>query len=519
MIKIKFQPERGTVSVIVVLVATLVAIGTSNQMVQMIAAAVAAVIVVSILVAPGQLSITDRIARRFKFRRPVRLRNLFYSTSNVGTVWDSGSVAMYVAFLPSPFQVSLIDIADPILEPPSVPVDIIRNHLVQGDIHVSEISVLGFGYRRFASGPYNTVYHNLVGETPVPTTINTLIEVKVNLQKSYQSIKARATDGSIPSAAGRTAHIVAKRLEQQLNVEGYEARLERRPAVGRFHAAILASVGGGLRNEQWSYLGGDNPSVVLRPSEWTASAAERWYKVPVDRLATAVTITPGKYGTGAASIDTAICYTHRDAAKLPEKTLRLRRAVGVQGDTVTHMLPLAKSVPTRSDKLELAADDTFPLEMPGTGLGVYLGEGIDGGRCFVNLQTGGEVMYVHAPVDFIACLAARASAIGGTVGVHLDGHAWHDLARSVNPELIAVQPSQVCSMEIYLDTAPRAPRPNTAVVIWTPRGLPANAVYSISVSAAGRAKIKTPSGAAEFEWAPSPEERQFYPSTTAPAAV
>lgn len=505
--------SRTQLVTITALSATLAAAAVGSDVAWMVAASTVLMIALLVFVAPGGLTASQRIRRRL--RRPVRHRNLRYSTSDIGTVWDGNAVSMYVAFLPSPFQISVTDVPDPILAPPHVPLDLIRNHLVQGDIRLAEINVLSHSYRRFKRGPYNDAYQRMVGETPLPTQITTVIEVKVDLSRSHESVKARATDGSTPAALGRTAHIVAARLERKLNIEGYESRLLRRAEIDRFHISVLANLNSGLQNEKWTYLGGDQPSVITRPAEWTARAAGKWYSVQAaDRMASAIRIQPGRFE--AATVSGAIGYTYSQAPSLPEKSQMLRRAAGEQGDTASLLLPLAKTVePSHTyGSLTLAEGDRFPIAIPGAGLGILLGSAVGGGRCFLNLQTGGESLYVHGPMEFVACLLARASAVGATVGIHVDGPIWEQLA-AVNPDLIEFKPAKARAIELYRDRAPRSPERQTAVVAWCPRGVPDNAIYSIRVGVDGAATISTPDGDVDFDWSVSADEARYLPQPVA----
>lgn len=501
--------SRTQLVTIAALSATLAAAAVGSDVAWMGAAAAVVIIALFVFVAPGGLTLSQRIRRRA--RRPVRRRNLRYSTSDIGTVWDGSAVSMYVAFLPSPFQISVTDVPDPILTPPHVPLDLIRDHLVQGDIRLAEINVLSHSYRRFKRGPYNDAYQRMVGETPLPTQITTVIEVKVDLSRSHESVKARAADGSTPAALGRTVHIVAARLERKLNIEGYESRLLRRAEIDWFHTSVLANLNSGLQHEKWTYLGGNQPSVIARPAEWTARAAGKWYSVQAaDRMASAIRIQPAKFGT--ATVTGAVGYTYSQAPSLPEKSQMLRRAAGEQGDAASLLLPLAKTVDPQHSygSLTLTEGERFPISIPGAGLGILLGPAVRGGRCFLNLQTGGETLYVHAPMEFVVSLMARGSAVGATVGIHIDGPVWEQLV-SVNPALIEFKPARARAIELYRDRAPRSPERQTAAVAWCPRGVPDNAIYSIRVTVDGVATISTPDGDVDFDWSAGADEAQYLP--------
>lgn len=508
---IRTDPERIVAASVAITIAVLVAMAFPHNMTVMaVASAAAAILSTMLLVAIGGHTITERLRRRRMFRRPVRSRNLLYSQSGAGTVWDGQSVAMYVALLPAPFQVSVVDVPDPKLAPASVPVDLIRDYLVQGDIKVAEINVLAFSYRRFGRSDYNDAYYRTVGETPLPTTVSTVIEVKVNLERSLFSVLARRPQGgSTPAALGSTVKVVAARLERALNIEGYEARLMKGAEVAAFHASMLSSLNDALHHEEWDHLGGDTPAVVVRPQEWTPRAAQRWWQVRADRVAAGFSIRAGRYTTDV--VRGALAYCYPDAAKFPEKAQYLRRANGNQGNAVTEMLPLAATVPgvQVDDSLELGQAEPFPFSIPAAGLGIYLGDSLDeeGGRVFVNMQTGGEVLYVQAPASFLACLIARASAVGATVGLRLGGDAWANLAATVNPALISVSPRLTQALEVYEGAAPENVLGRSAVVVWCPEGIPSSAVYSLIMEADYTARIATPDGIADFEWSLSTEER------------
>lgn len=518
---IRREPERIAVAAAVVVAAAAVSVAfPDNMMVMGATSAVAAIIVTILLVSFGPLTLSERWRRRRQFRRPLRARNMLYSTAGNGTVWDGECASMYVAIAPAPFQVSVIDVPDPELTPPSIPFDLIRDYLVQGDIHLAEANVLGFAYRRFGRGDYNDSYHRAVGETSMAAIISTVIEIKVNLAASLYSVQARSPEGgSIPAAVGSTVHVVAARLEQALNMAGYEAKLLKGAEVNAFDASMLASLNDGLLHEQWNYLGGDTPAVVTRPSEWTHRASQRWLQVRADRVATAFSIRPGNFST--ETVSGALAFVYPDAAQFPEKAQYLRRVAGNQGNVATELLPLARTVRgvgADQGALELAQDEAFPLEIPATGLGVHLGDGLQGGRVFLNMQTGGAVLYVDAPLQFVACLIARASAVGASVGIRMDEPEWSQLAATVNPSLIAIHPTTTQSLEVYRDHAP-TPSRRSATIVWCPGALPPTAVYTLAMEEDFTARVATPDGVADFRWTVGHDELALLPAAVRTGAV
>jgi len=483
-----------------------------------------------LVIAPGGMTWADRRRRRRRFRNPVRAAAWLFSTSisksKVGVVWDGDAAHVYVALLPAPFQVTVPDSTDPIL-PTMVPMDIIRDLLVQSDIRLADATVLQTAYRRFARSPYNDVLAGDVGDTDYPVRINTVIDMSVSMTKSMRSVQARAYDDQIPPAMTRTAHVTAARLESKLNIDGYTARLLTRDEVARLHMAGLWYLNDGLLHEGSTHLGegSEMQSVMTRPVEWTPAAARSWYQVPAERMFAAYTLRPGELRSPADSVSAVIGYSYAGAADLPESRLGLTRAEYEQGDLATRLLPLAVTVPTDSHAdILVPTDREFPVPVPATGLDVMLGRSLDGGTVFMNLSTGGEILYVHGPREFVACLAARASATGTSVAVRIpdeDG-MWDTLASATNPALIAVDPSWDGTVEVVRYDGAHLTRParNTAVIAWCPKGVPEWAAHCIEMGRDRTGRISTPQVLdLAFQWEPSGAEQRFLPLPALAAAV
>lgn len=511
----KLDGGRGlTCAAIAVAAAWLIDRWRADQLLVGVVAAVATIWIVLILAAPGGLTLGQRISRRRRRRKPLRAENMLHAVAGGGAVWDGQHSCMYVSFAPSPFQLCLTDVPDPVLPPP-VPVDLLRTYLHQGNIHVDSISILQGGYRRYARSPYGDVYFDMVGDTAAATNVSTVIEVAVSLNESLDAVKERNLTGkSSPAALGACAHLVASRVARGLNVAGYESRILTPSDVRWFQASIQSWMNDGLRNEQRTHLAGKVAAVASWPGEWTARAATKWWAVPADRYASAFAIKPtDRYGQQRYS--GALAFAYPAAADFPDGSYYLERAQGEQGDVVTSMMPMAKTVTdTRLRQQNLRPGAPFPIEVPGTGLGIYLGEGKDGGRAFMNLMTGGETMYVHGPAELMALLIARASAVGARIGVHLDGPGWPALAGKVNPDMITIRPDKRCALEVYKDHPPRRIGESTSVLVWCPKAVPSHAAYSMVTDRDGNATVSTPMGDLDFRWRPSERERAFLPGTT-----
>lgn len=472
-----------------------------------------ALVVVALVFAPGGMTVFDRVARRRRFARPKRLMSLLYSTLRVGTVWDGKSVSMFVALRPVPFHVTTVGKDETGIESRVLPVDLIREYLVQADVHLESIRIIGAGYRVYADGPYSRAYNeSVVGETAIPDSLRTVIELRVNLAKSYQSIKARATDGSIPAGVGKAAHIVSARLERQLNVAGFDAKLLKAGEIRQFHDQVLAPMNDGFKDERWTYLGGPVPTVTAEPAEWTELAVERWLGVPAERMAYVLEIGTDRHQQMTAGM--TLAYTAADAAHMPARPLKLRLKAGAHGDRATAMLPLAQTVATPTQSLTLRSGTGFPVQLPAFGLGVFLGPASDGaGRVFLNPETGGAVLWLETPEAFVHQLAARISTTGADIGVFADTPAWADLAQSV--PALRISPTGPVDVAIYHGQPPARIPPGTAVVVWAPDGAPRSATYRITASEIGEMTIVSRTTRLRFAWEAPRAEVPFVPSLAA----
>ncbi|NKS02619.1 hypothetical protein GS528_16755 [Rhodococcus hoagii] len=265
---IKLTPWTAAGSVVAVTAAVLT-IGAlpGDSILRQIVAAVAALLVIALVVAPGGKSAIDRFTRRRRFAKPSRRASLLYSTLRVGTVWDGQSVSMFVALRPLPFQVTTVGLNETGIESRALPVDLLRDHLTQADVTLESIRVLGSGFRAYGESPYANAYAGIVGETAIPNTMETVVELRVNLAKSYQSVLARATDGSVPAGVGKAAHIVSARLERQLNIAGFEAKLLKPNEIRKFHDSVLAPMNDGFKDESGHISAGRSRlSLRTRPN-------------------------------------------------------------------------------------------------------------------------------------------------------------------------------------------------------------------------------------------------------------
>lgn len=472
-------------------------------------AGVAALVVIALLFAPGGKTAIDRIRRRRDFTRPKRLQSVLYSTLRVGTVWDGQSVSMFVALKPLPFQVTAVGTSETGIESRVLPVDLIRSCLVQADVKLESIRVLGAGHRVFADTEYGRAYETIVGETAIPDTLRTVIELRVNLAKSYQSVKARATDGSTPAGVGKAAHIVSARLERQLNIAGFDATLLRPNEIRHFHDQVLAPMNDGFKDERWTYLGGPVPTATVEPAEWTELAVERWFGVPADRMAYVLELGSDRYHQTTAGL--TLAYTSADSSDLPTRSLKLRSNDGAHGDKATALLPLAQTIAAPTASLALRTGADFPVQLPAFGLGVFLGPARGGsGRVFLNTETGGSVLWLETPVAFVHQLAARISTTGARVGVFADTPSWVALAQSV--PALRVSPVDPVDVAIYHGRPPARIPTSTAVLVWAPDGAPPAATHRITADESGTMTVTSRTVRVQFAWEAPSAEMPFVPS-------
>lgn len=497
---IKLTNTTAPVAVAVGTVAVL-AIGAlpGDSVARPIIAAVAALVILSILVAPGGKSTVNRFRRRRHFARPDRFLSLLYATLRVGTVWDGQALSMFVALRPVPFRVAVVGANETGLESRSLPLELIRDHLIQGDVNLESIRVIASGYRAYGDSAYGQAYTSVVGQTAIPDTLQTVIEIRVNLRKSYQSVLARATNGSIPTGIGKAAHIVSRRLEQNLNIEGFSAKVLRRNEIRDFHDMMLAPMNDGLRDERWTHLGGSVPTVTAAPTEWSELAVERWLGVPADRIAYVLEIANDRHRQ--ATVGLTVAYSYSKATKMPARALSLRANDGEHGDHATAMLPLAQTISSPAPTLTVPRGSAFPVSLPAYGLGVYLGPWADGaGRVFLNTDTSGEVLWLETPEAFVQQLAARITTTGARVGVYIDTPQWSDLANRVLG--LRLSPTEPVDVAIYQGRPPSQVPASTVVIVWAPEGVPSAVASAHRITADENSVMTVVSrtSRAKFHW-------------------
>ncbi|NLE82311.1 MAG: type VII secretion protein EccE [Rhodococcus sp.] len=502
--------EWTAIGSVVTVTGALLAIGTlpGDSPARPAIATVAALVVLALVFAPGGLTVVDRFHRRRRFARPRRLVSLLYSTLRCGTVWDGQTVSMFVALRPLPFSVSVVGANETGVESRPLPLDLIRDHLVQGDVNLAGIRIISHGYRTHRESPYGQAYTSLRGDTAMPDTLSTVIEIRVNLAKSYQSVLARATNGSVPTGVGNAARIVSARLERQLNIAGYSATLLKPNAIRKFHDAVLAPLNDGFKDERWTHLGGTLPTVTAAPAEWSELAVERWLGVPADRMAYVVEIGNDRHQN--TSVGMTVAYSYDQVTKMPARSLRLRPNDGAHGDHATALLPLAQTVATPAPSLTVRDGADFPVTLPAFGLGVYLGPANDGsGRVFLNTETGGEVLWLETPEAFAHQLAARITTTGARVGIFTDSPHWAALAGNVPGMRLRPKGADVA---IYEGQPPSQFPMSTAILVWAPNGAPRGATHRVTADDSGVMTLISRTSRVRFDWEAPHAELPFITS-------
>ncbi|NKS02618.1 hypothetical protein GS528_16750 [Rhodococcus hoagii] len=211
------------------------------------------------------------------------------------------------------------------------------------------------------------------------------------------------------------------------------------------------------------------------------------------------------------TVGMTVAYSYAQAAKLPTRSLRLRSNDGAHGDHATALLPLAQTVASPAPSLTLRDGVEFPVQLPAFGLGVYLGPSLDrSGRVFLNVETGGEVLWLETPESFVHQLAARITTTGARVGcssIPLNGRT------SPSGFLgLRVNPTSPVDVAIYQGQPPTRVPASTAVLVWAPNGAPRTATHRITADDSGDMTAVSRTARAVFAWEAPAAELPFVAS-------
>lgn len=452
-----------------------------------------------------------------KYRKSTTRDDRFViSTSGMGTaISRDGDVAsLFIELTPAPLEsVAYTDDGTGI---PSVPLGIVADTLRQFDVTVDAIELISFGFVTSEDTPYARAYRPALRNNPAHW--RTIIEVSVRLSTSMPEVNSRRdTDDGPEVGLMRLATVASKRLRNRLSDEGWRARMLTKSEVERFDQEVSAFAGDAFNHEGRFHMGSGKqwvaayaaPGLKVAPSEYLGSSKA----VGVVRR-----VVP--HGARGGSVSTFVLLFGEDPESVKaQKQHKLRRLPNIQGDVLSHLLPLAQSpsvtaaVPqvTKREAGELVVDMGAG---PAWGVGTLLGEAwVNGKLRRVSLTTAsaknGEVLYFQTNANFVRNVVSRLLTSGENVVVEASGDEWDAwISRMNNPRLTRKRGRA----NVVLTTSNGGevrPRGNVLLLVLTPQ-LPKSARYYVAQQADGTMRIVHGRTYRDFTWTTQQAENQWW---------
>ncbi|WP_157931579.1 type VII secretion protein EccE [Mycobacteroides abscessus] len=432
--------------------------------------------------------------KRLRFVRRSRDRGAVEDSrtgSGAGVVWDGTGDSIFLELTTDPYEVTQIETTKASSARP-IPVDAIREELIQGDIHCDAVTVLDYGHKEAEANQLAAINHAVVGPAPALFYGRTIVQVSVDMQRSFGSVARRSgADRSTPYGMDRTVSLAAERITRRIAHSGWRVSLMTSKQVTEFDNELGDLLNLPLKGEGWrSCKGPDLQAVAFTPtkSAWTQSNYDEWRQVGSHRQ---IHITRFTTDGDKDHVEMYLVYltADRSALKLAE-AIGLRREFGQQGDILTAAMPLARTVRTTAvpGKTFTRGQD-FPIKRHGCGVGTYLGETQTGARLFANFTTGhynaasaeDEPFYIVAPAALCQHLVVRLGSSGRSIDIRIPGDPWKKFAAQLAAvgANITYQQRPDADIIVTSTTSPgRVVRPGQVRLMWA-QNKPARFKYAI----------------------------------------
>ncbi len=476
-------------------------------------------IAVNLLIAAlGLMTYRSRTAagwlhRRLTYRRRDHKPTTVLSTAGVGIRWDGQRALAYIEILPAPYESTIIG-ADHETTAQTIPVDVIRDELVQFDIHCDAVTLITTGHKFHRPTDLAVIYHAALGPTPVLLHGRTFIEIAVALSGSLDSVYARSGNDGIPTGIVRTVSVAAERIRRRLIGEGIHAQLLSPSEATEIANTLTRQFTDAIDNEHWDSAGPAAMRTVgfsVAKHAWTADNYRQWCRLNAHRQLHAVRLERHR-GNDYAQMYLAF-QTNDPAAISTVAALGLRREYGQQTDILSTALPgLRTTLPTAVPAQSLDDTTTFPIPLIAGGAGTFLGHTKSRAQVFVNFSHGSTPFYIISPAALCQQLLLRLATSGQTIDINIDGPEWKTFADRIGA---THNTNPAADVIVTADTPPRQQAfPTQARLVWTTTAPTDRPDYAI-VAGPQECSLYTPTSVTHYLWSTSSAEEAYF-TTPAP---
>lgn len=467
-----------------------------------------------IVAATGLLSYRSRTAagwihRRLTFRHP-HPPTAVLSTGDVGVRWDGHRALAYIEILPTPYESTIVG-AEHETTARAIPVDVIRDELVQFDIHCDAVTIITTGYKFDRPTDLAITYQAVLGPTPTLLHGRTFVEVAVALAGSLDSVYARSEPDGVPTGLIRTVSVAAERIRRRLISEGVNAQLLSPADATAAAATLSAQFANTLDHEHWDSAGQAALRTVgfsVTKHAFNTDNYRQWCRLNPHRHLHVLRLER-HLGNDYAHMYLAL-QTNDPTAIATVEALGLRREYGQQGDILSTGLPAVRTTtPTATAALSLDGTE-FPIPLIAGGVGTFLGHTKSRAQLFVNFSNGSTPFYIISPAALCQQLLLRLATSGHSIDINITGPEWKSFAARIGA---TYQSNPAADVVITADTPPRQQaHPTQARLVWTTTA-PAHRP-DFAIVAGKECALYTPDGVTHYLWSTSSAEEAYFTTTS-----
>jgi len=424
-----------------------------------------------------------------------------------GVRWDGRRGMAYLEILPEPYEVTIVG-ASHETTARAIPIDVIREELVQFDIHCDTVTLFTTGWKYHRPTELAVMYHAEIGPTPVLLNGRTYVEVAVALDGSLDSVYARTGKDDIPAGLVRAVSIAAERIRRRLIAEGFHAHLLSSAEATELANRLDHQFSEALTTEHWDSAGpATMRTIAFSPNKnaWTADNYHEWCRINPHRHLHVVRLDRRR---GIDHAEMYLAFQTGDPAALSTVgALGLRHEYGQQGDILTTAMPSVATTAPTAIPAKMLADDPFPLPLMAGGVGTFLGHTKTRALLFVNFSAGSTPFYLISPAAMCQQLLLRLATTGLSIDIDIAGQQWETFASRIGA---THQSNPAADIIVTADNAPlQQASPTQTRLVWTSTAPQMRPDFAI-VAGTDECALYTPTGVTHYLWSTSTANEAYF---------
>lgn len=428
-----------------------------------------------------------------------------------GVRWDGQRGLAYLEILPEPYETTVIGTPDETTTR-TIPVDVIREELVQFDIHCDSVTIFTEGFKYDRPTELAVMYHAELGPVPVLLNGRTYVEIAVALQGSLDSVYARTGKDGIPEGLVRAVSIAAERIRRRLITEGFHTTLLSSAQATELAKRHDKQFRPALDDEHWDSAGpASMRTIAFTPSKnaWTADNYHEWLRVNPHRHLHIVRLDRRR---GIDHAEMYLAFQTSDPAALSTVgALGLHREHGQQADILSTAMPSIRTTAPTAVPTKMLADEPFPLPLMPGGAGTFLGYTKTRAMLFVDFSVGSTPFYLISPAAMCQQLLLRLATTGRSIDIDIPGEQWETFAGRIGA---TYRSNPAADIVVGADQAPlQQAFPTQTRLVWTTTAPQIRPNYAI-VAGTDECTLYTPTGVVHYLWSTSTANEAYMTAAT-----